>query len=33
MAILGQRFLDGNKEKEMNGCWALDPIGRNLINF
>jgi hypothetical protein len=26
MTILGQRYLDGNREKEMNGCWALDPI-------
>jgi hypothetical protein len=25
-AILGLRYIDGNKEKEMNGCWALDPI-------
>jgi hypothetical protein len=35
MTILGQRYLDGNREKEMNGCWALDPnqLGRDFINF
>jgi hypothetical protein len=28
-----QKYLDGNKQKEMNGCWALDPVGEGFYKL
>jgi hypothetical protein len=31
--FLVQKYLDGNREKEMNGCWTLDPIGEGFYKL
>jgi hypothetical protein len=31
--FLVHKYLEGNREKEMNGCGALDPVRRDFINF
>jgi hypothetical protein len=31
--FLVQKYLDDNREKEMNGCWDLGPIMEAFYKF